>query len=205
MITYQQLCDQQQKYNDELNKRRNKLRQLISEFCQAISQNLGLSDKYYNATINEVSATVPYVKLLELNSDEHQHIHVMELPIMFDEQGDPIAEAGISLTLEKSPNTYPKQSVFIRIEFTLKQNILILRFTDFDDGLFKVTVNLDDDNRFAYAVEAYKQLVKPQKIRPHFSTRNPCGGFSHPKFTKSTKKESKWKSLLMYLLKSHAL
>lgn len=33
MITYQQLCDQQQKYNDELNKRRNKLRQLISEFC----------------------------------------------------------------------------------------------------------------------------------------------------------------------------
>ena len=159
MITYQQLCEQQQKYNDELNKRRNKLRQLISEFCQAISQNLGLSDKYYNATINEVSATVPYVNLLELDSDEHQHIHVMELPIMFDEQGDPIAEAGISLTLEKSPNTYPKQSVFIRIEFTLKQNILILRFIDFDDGLFKVTVNLDDDNRFAYAVEAYKQLV----------------------------------------------
>ena len=159
MITYQQLCDQQQKYNDELNKRRNKLRQLISEVCQAISQNLGLSDKYYNATINEVSATVPYVKLLELDSGEHQHINVMELPITFDEQGDPIAEAGISLTLEKSPNTYPKQSVFIRIEFTLKQNILILRFIDFDDGLFKVTVNLDDNNRFAYAVEAYKQLV----------------------------------------------
>lgn len=78
---------------------------------------------------------------------------------MFDEQGDPIAEAGVSLTLEKSPNTYPKQSVFIRIEFTLKQNILILRFIDFDDGLFKVTVNLDDNNHFAYAVEAYKQLV----------------------------------------------
>ena len=49
--------------------------------------------------------------------------------------------------------------------------------------------------------QAAMQLIKAQSDRTL-----PCGGLLHPKFTKLMKKETKkWKSLLMYSQKSHAL
>lgn len=38
---------------------------------------------------------------------------------------------------------------------------------------------------------ADKRGTQQWKIRPHFSSRNPCGGLPHPKFTKLTRKETK--------------
>ncbi|VGM95163.1 Uncharacterised protein [uncultured Avibacterium sp.] len=158
MITYQQLCDQQQKYNEELTNRRHKLRHLIGEYCQAISDDLGLTGKTYRSVINDESTPSPYIKLLELESGENQHIHIMELPVSFDNQNNPQALAGIAITLERSANTYPKQNLFLRTEFKLEKNQLSICFIDFEEASV-INVDLNTDNKFNYAVECYKQAV----------------------------------------------
>ncbi|MDP0027224.1 phage antirepressor N-terminal domain-containing protein [Glaesserella parasuis] len=97
----------------------------------------------------------PYFKLLALENEEE--INPYKISVEFDNNGNPSALVGLSVTLEKDANTYPKTNLYIRTQFTLKENKLLLSFVDFDDGL-QISIDLDDSNKWSYAIEAYKQL-----------------------------------------------
>ena len=156
MITYQQLCEQQQKYNDTLIQRKEQLRHHILDFCTDLAQNLGLTDKRYKLKISDDMATQPYIRILNLINNEP--INIYEQPVSFDKQGNPSADVAIALTLEKAENTYPKQSIYIKIRFFLNGSELTLTFTEVKDSP-EFSVNTRYDNKFQEAIEGYKQAI----------------------------------------------
>lgn len=158
MITYQQLCEQQQKYNNSLIQRRDQLRNHILNFCAELEKNLGLTDKRYKLRINDDIATQPYIRLLNTDTDKTEPINIYEQPVSFDGQGNPSSDVSISLTLERSENTYPKNSVYIKIRFTLNQEDLTLTFVDVKDSP-QFAVNIHNEDKFKEAIEGYKQTI----------------------------------------------
>lgn len=157
MITYKQLCEQQENYRSTLINRRKQLQDLINTFVKAIAENLGLQGKFYKDGINS-DTLKSYVKILELETGEHQELHQYKIPVEFSQNGKPTASVGISVTLEKDERTYPKTNLYIRMQFTLNEQSLMISFLDFDD-VMQIEVNLEDDNKWDYAVEAYKEMV----------------------------------------------
>ena len=158
MITYQQLCEQQQKYHNTLIQRRDQLRNHILDFCIDLEKNLGLTDKRYKLKISDDIATQPYIRLLNTDTEKTESINIYEQPVSFDKQGNPSADVSISLTLEKAENAYPKNSIYIKIRFTLNQDELILTFVEVKDSP-QFTVNVHYEDKFKEAIEGYKQAI----------------------------------------------
>lgn len=160
MITYQQICEQQTQYRTTLINRKRKLQELVGEFARAILDDLGLTGKGYRDEPLKSTIAKPYVRILELESGKQEDVIPFKLPVSFDDKGNPLSEAGICITLEENENTYPKTHIYIRIQFKLIGEQLILAFLDFDEEM-QITVNLDDsDNeKWHYAVQSYKEMV----------------------------------------------
>lgn len=158
MITYQQLCEQNDLYRTTLINRKKKLQESIGDFAHEIAKDLGLVGKYYQEPFSSNANVIkkPYFKLLALENEEE--INPYKISVEFDNNGNPSALVGLSVTLEKDANTYPKTNLYIRTQFTLKEDKLLLSFVDFDDGL-QISIDLDDSNKWSYAIEAYKQMV----------------------------------------------
>ena len=158
MITYQQLCDKHTEYKTTLLNRRRKLQELIGEFADAIASNLGVNGRSYKTDFSNDLSTVPYVKIIELTSGKFKHIHTMEIPVAFDHHAIPSAEVGISIALEKDEKTYPKTNIYIRLHFTLSNDQLDIKCLDYAD-VPTIAVDLEDGNKWEYAIEAYKKMV----------------------------------------------
>ena len=74
-LTYQDLCKQQQQYNNVLIERRATLREQIRQLRVALAMDLGLLERTYKKQLNDPAPTEPYVKITDCNgapSDAHQ-------------------------------------------------------------------------------------------------------------------------------------
>ena len=74
-LTYQDLCKQQQQYNNVLIERRAALREQIRQLRVALAMDLGLLERTYKKQLNDPAPTEPYVKITDCEgvpSDEHQ-------------------------------------------------------------------------------------------------------------------------------------
>ncbi|MGV7078498.1 hypothetical protein ACWA5Z_06790 [Testudinibacter sp. P80/BLE/0925] len=168
MITYQQLCEQQDLYRSTLINRRKHLQELIGEFAQAIAENLGLFGKFYTERPFESNARTSksYIKILELKSGKCEDISPHQIPVEFDSNGNPSAMVGISITLEKDEKTYPKPNIYIQTRFGLIADALSLSFVDFDKGM-QISIDLEEPNKWDYAVESYKEVVMQSCTLPN--------------------------------------
>ena len=157
-LTYQDLCKQQQQYNDILIGRRAILREQIRQLRVALAMDLGLLERTYKKQLNDPAPTEPYVKITDCDgapSDAHQ------LKAEYDCLHNPNITIGLTLALEDGPTTYPKKPVRLVITaYYISENCVRFVFPNID-GTPSFGVNIDDDeqSKFAQVVEAYKQLV----------------------------------------------
>lgn len=157
-LTYQDLCKQQQQYNDILIGRRAILREQIRQLRVALAMDLGLLERTYKKQLNDPAPSEPYVKITDgegVPSDAHQ------LKAEYDCLHNPNITFGLTLTLEEGPTTYPKKPVRLVITaYYISENCVRFIFPNID-GTPSFGVNIDDDeqSKFAQVVEAYKQLV----------------------------------------------
>lgn len=157
-LTYQDLCKQQQQYNDILIGRRAILREQIRQLRVALAMDLGLLERTYKKQLNDPAPSEPYVKITDgegVPSDAHQ------LKAEYDCLHNPNITFGLTLTLEEGPTTYPKKPVRLVIKaYYISENCVRFIFPNID-GTPSFGVNIDDDeqSKFAQVVEAYKQLV----------------------------------------------
>ncbi|MEY8874655.1 hypothetical protein [uncultured Haemophilus sp.] len=157
-LTYQDLCKQQQQYNDILIGRRATLREQIRQLRVALAMDLGLLERTYKKQLNDPAPTELYVKITDSNgapSDAHQ------LKAEYDCLHNPNITFGLTLALEDGPTTYPKKPVRLVITaYYISENCVRFVFPNID-GTPSFGVNIDDDeqSKFAQVVEAYKQLV----------------------------------------------
>ena len=153
-LTYQDLCKQQQQYNNVLIERRAALREQIRQLRVALAMDLGLLERTYKKQLNDPAPTEPY-DCEGVPSDEHQ------LKAEYDCLHNPNITFGLTLALEEGPTTYPKKPVRLVITaYYLSENCVRFIFPNID-GTPSFGVNIDDDeqSKFAQVVEAYKQLV----------------------------------------------
>lgn len=157
-LTYQDLCKQQQQYNDILIGRRAILREQIRQLRVALAMDLGLLERTYKKQLNDPAPTELYVKITDCDgapSDAHQ------LKAEYDCLHNPNITFGLTLALEDGPTTYPKKPVRLVITaYYISENCVRFIFPNID-GTPSFGVNIDDDeqSKFAQVVEAYKQLV----------------------------------------------
>ena len=157
-LTYQDLCKQQQQYNDILIGRRATLREQIRQLRVALAMDLGLLERTYKKQLNDPTSTEPYVTITDCDgapSDAHQ------LKAEYDCLHNPNITFGLTLALEDGPTTYPKKPVRLVITaYYISENCVRFIFPNID-GTPSFGVNIDDDeqSKFAQVVEAYKQLV----------------------------------------------
>lgn len=157
-LTYQDLCKQQQQYNDILIGHRAILREQIRQLRVALAMDLGLLERTYKKQLNDPAPTELYVKITDCDgapSDAHQ------LKAEYDCLHNPNITFGLTLALEDGPTTYPKKPVRLVITaYYISENCVRFIFPNID-GTPSFGVNIDDDeqSKFAQVVEAYKQLV----------------------------------------------
>ena len=157
-LTYQDLCKQQQQYNNVLIERRATLREQIRQLRVALAMDLGVLERTYKKQLNDPAPTEPYVRITDgegVPSDEYQ------LKAEYDCLHNPNITFGLTLTLEEGPTIYPKKPVRLVITaYYISENCVRFVFPHID-GTPSFGVNIDDDeqSKFAQVVEAYKQLV----------------------------------------------
>ncbi len=157
-LTYQDLCKQQQQYNDILIGRRAILREQIRQLRVALAMDLGLLERTYKKQLNDPAPTEPYVKITDCDgapSDAHQ------LKAEYDCLHNPNITFGLTLTLEEGPTIYPKKPVRLVITaYYLSENSVRFVFPNIDGTpSFGVRIDDDEQSKFTQVVEAYKQLV----------------------------------------------
>lgn len=157
-LTYQDLCKQQQQYNDVLIQRRAILREQIRQLRVALAMDLGLLERTYKKQLNDPTPTEPYVKITDSDgtpNDTHQ------LKAEYDGLHNPSITFGLTLVLEENPNTYPKKPVRLVITaYYLSENSVRFVFPNIDGTpSFGVRIDDDEQSKFTQVVEAYKQLV----------------------------------------------
>ena len=157
-LTYQDLCKQQQQYNDILIGRRATLREQIRQLRVALAIDLGLLERTYKKQLNDPAPTEPYVRITDgegVPSEEHQ------LKAEYDCLHNPNITFGLSLALEEGPTTYPKKPVRLVITaYYLSENSVRFVFPNIDGTpSFGVRIDDDEQSKFTQVVEAYKQLV----------------------------------------------
>lgn len=157
-LTYQDLCKQQQQYNNVLIERRATLREQIRQLRVALAMDLGLLERTYKKQLNDPAPTEPYVKITDCEgvpSEEHQ------LKAEYDCLHNPNITFGLTLTLEEGPTIYPKKPVRLVIAaYYLSENSVRFVFPNIDGTpSFGVRIDDDEQSKFTQVVEAYKQLV----------------------------------------------
>ena len=157
-LTYQDLCKQQQQYNNVLIERRATLREQIRQLRVAMAMDLGLLERTYKKQLNDPAPTELYVKITDCNgapSDAHQ------LKAEYDCLHNPDITFGLTLTLEEGPTIYPKKPVRLVITaYYLSENSVRFVFPNIDGTpSFGVRIDDDEQSKFTQVVEAYKQLV----------------------------------------------
>lgn len=157
-LTYQDLCKQQQQYNDILIGRRATLREQIRQLRVALAMDLGVLERTYKKQLNDPAPTEPYVKITDCEgvpSEEHQ------LKAEYDCLHNPNITFGLTLTLEEGPTIYPKKPVRLVITaYYLSENSVRFVFPNIDGTpSFGVRIDDDEQSKFTQVVEAYKQLV----------------------------------------------
>ena len=157
-LTYQDLCKQQQQYNNVLIERRATLREQIRQLRVALAMDLGLLERTYKKQLNDPAPTELYVKITDCNgapSDAHQ------LKAEYDCLHNPDITFGLTLTLEEGPTIYPKKPVRLVITaYYLSENSVRFVFPNIDGTpSFGVRIDDDEQSKFTQVVEAYKQLV----------------------------------------------
>ena len=157
-LTYQDLCKQQQQYNNVLIERRATLREQIRQLRVALAMVLGLLERTYKKQLNDPAPTELYVKITDCNgapSDAHQ------LKAEYDCLHNPDITFGLTLTLEEGPTIYPKKPVRLVITaYYLSENSVRFVFPNIDGTpSFGVRIDDDEQSKFTQVVEAYKQLV----------------------------------------------
>ena len=157
-LTYQDLCKQQQQYNNVLIERRATLREQIRQLRVALAMDLGLLERTYKKQLNDPAPTELYVKITDCNgapSDAHQ------LKAEKDCLHNPSITFGLTLTLEEGPTIYPKKPVRLVITaYYLSENSVRFVFPNIDGTpSFGVRIDDDEQSKFTQVVEAYKQLV----------------------------------------------
>ncbi|MBS6000763.1 hypothetical protein EUX54_07535 [Haemophilus haemolyticus] len=157
-LTYQDLCKQQQQYNNVLIERRATLREQIRQLRVALAMDLGLLERTYKKQLNDPAPTELYVKITDCNgapSDAHQ------LKAEYDCLHNPNITFGLTLTLEEGPTIYPKKPVRLVITaYYLSENSVRFVFPNIDGTpSFGVRIDDDEQSKFTQVVEAYKQLV----------------------------------------------
>ena len=157
-LTYQDLCKQQQQYNDILIGRRATLREQIRQLRVALAIDLGLLERTYKKQLNDPAPTEPYVRITDgegVPSEEHQ------LKAEYDCLHNPNITFGLTLALEEGPTTYPKKPVRLVITaYYLSENSVRFVFPNIDGTpSFGVRIDDDEQSKFTQVVEAYKQLV----------------------------------------------
>lgn len=119
-LTYQDLCKQQQQYNNILIGRRATLREQIRQLRVALAMDLGLLERTYKKQLNDPAPTELYVKITDCNgapSDAHQ------LKAEYDCLHNPNITFGLTLALEDGPTTYPKNRFALLSRLTIFQKI----------------------------------------------------------------------------------
>ena len=157
-LTYQDLCKQQQQYNNVLIERRATLREQIRQLRVALAMDLGLLERTYKKQLNDPAPTELYVKITDCNgapSDAHQ------LKAEYDCLHNPDITFGLTLTLEEGPTINPKKPVRLVITaYYLSENSVRFVFPNIDGTpSFGVRIDDDEQSKFTQVVEAYKQLV----------------------------------------------
>ena len=157
-LTYQDLCKQQQQYNNVLIERRATLREQIRQLRVALAMDLGLLERTYKKQLNDPAPTELYVKITDCNgapSDAHQ------LKAEYDCLHNPDITFGLTLTLEEGPTIYPIKPVRLVITaYYLSENSVRFVFPNIDGTpSFGVRIDDDEQSKFTQVVEAYKQLV----------------------------------------------
>ena len=157
-LTYQDLCKQQQQYNNVLIERRATLREQIRQLRVALAMDLGLLERTYKKQLNDPAPTELYVKITDCNgapSDAHQ------LKAEYDCLHNPDITFGLTLTLEEGPTIYPQKPVRLVITaYYLSENSVRFVFPNIDGTpSFGVRIDDDEQSKFTQVVEAYKQLV----------------------------------------------
>jgi len=157
-LTYQDLCKQQQQYNNVLIERRATLREQIRQLRVALAMDLGLLERTNKKQLNAPAPTELYVKITDCNgapSDAHQ------LKAEYDCLHNPNITFGLTLTLEEGPTIYPKKPVRLVITaYYLSEYSVRFVFPNIDGTpSFGVRIDDDEQSKFTQVVEAYKQLV----------------------------------------------
>lgn len=158
MITYQDLCKQQQNFNSILIERRSLLREQIRQLRVALAKDLGLLEKSYKKQLNDPAPTEPYVKTTDIEGNPCDFHH---LKAEYDCLNNPNIAFGLVVVLEDTPTSYPKKPIRLNITaYYLSENHIRFVFPNIEGTpSFKVDINDDEKSKFEQVIEAYKQLV----------------------------------------------
>lgn len=159
MITYNELCQKYTAHQHLLSQRKAMLRNEIRDLVFAFEENLGLKGLTYIQSNANGDLRLPYVDLLNIeNSASPEIIQRTLAPVTF-EDSKPYSVVGVSLTLEKEVNAYPKAQVYVPLKITLTYNhILSVEFIGVDNKpCFEVDTREQD--KFRDVIEEMKVAV----------------------------------------------
>ena len=155
MISYDDLCKAYDTKNKENHAKAMKIRKLYRGLANAIATDLGLFGKSFK----NVKDDSPYIKFGTVEFDDFKPVlSEYELPVNISNAGLFQINGAISVTLESSPNAYPKQAIFIRIDAELKEDSLVLAFPDKEHMNFNLIIH-ENNIDYSDVVVAYKQIV----------------------------------------------
>jgi hypothetical protein len=163
MITYDELCKAYAARLKESQDSMRAVRRLYRTLANAIAEDLGLLGKTFDTFGNDKGEAVRYVKMGVVEGiDDLKPINEHELPVSFTSKDGAMVcyteNAAVAVTLELSPTSYPKQSIYIRMDVELCGDVLRVVFPDSNHMAFDVPVH-DEHVDFSPVVTAYKQLV----------------------------------------------
>jgi hypothetical protein len=160
MTTYNDLCQAFATKQKEYQTSALAVKRLYKKLTHAIAEDLGLLDKTFGLGSGEAT---PYVKMGIVDFAECKPVDSeYDLPVGFTSNNGVAAcrteNAAVALTVESSPTSYPKQSIYIRMDAQLNGTVLRVFFPDHNQMVFEVAVH-DGHADFSPVVAAYKQLV----------------------------------------------